>query len=739
MSNFPPRSYFLLSLNRKADIPWHRVEINFSRKHADPFHYMWNSFGDEDAEEFWARLEKAGVWEWSTWPEGTFSAYLAIRGALSNACVLMIFHGGRERYIYLDDQPEKIALLRGILEPLALLADSCGLADCEYCVRTPSQISIRMGTKDFPQGDAYDIDFDRMEFRHATSADRVKIAIPGSITGYDANGFWERLAAAGAWDWPAEQRCHCCDCRRRRDTEGADLLTLSHAGRERRIHEAERLRQVIDLLYPLSLDSLRVAINPSESDRYVHIEAAPEGPGVRIDFVRMEVSMREKGDTYWHVSADGRPTALRHRSIRGFDEAAFWQRVAASAAWEAKPYFEGGHKAESIPLADGNLTIEMRHGVHFMRPKYEHGTLHQLELLLDLLRPLSLEPLRALVAPARCDFRYGRAHRQGGKRGRVRLAGASAIRASAELAAIGIGTWSQAVTTQQIEWWDEAEWDLVEGELEDGRPYVIKPSFVPKACLPGDEANAEGFTRKPGLQWGLKTAGFSGSFSCHGPVFDRIRVDTIVGCGVYDCCGIYWAKSRKFTLLRCLLLRPYGETFTPPPFWSAQANDVWSSEDNYRDKPTKEPAARHDYWLHIVPAGKVTCVLEGRSEEEEFRYEFIDAEKPADLLPVTDCPRPPAIGVMRTHRRSLATGVSWTVDRPLSYPCLDRLGGLLEVAGVSTWADAPGWPGNTWRFHALLDGKRFECGGITATGGGIESPEPDPRLAVLRKVLHFAV
>jgi hypothetical protein len=191
-------------------------------------------------------------------------------------------------------------------------------------------------------------------------------------------------------------------------------------------------------------------------------------------------------------------------------------------------------------------------------------------------------------------------------------------------------------------------------------------------------------------------------------------------------------------LLRCLLLRSYGETFTPPPFWSAQANDIWSAEDNYRGQPASYPAARHDYWLNIVPSGKVSCVLEGRSEEEEFRYEFIEAEKPVGLLPVADCPRPPAIGIMRVARRSFATGVSWTLDRPLSCPCLDRLSDLLEVGGVSTWADSPGWPGNAWSFRARVNGKTYECGGITATGGGIESPEPDPRLAVLRKILHFA-
>jgi len=738
MSNLPPHSYFLLSLDRKADIPWQRVEINFRRKYAYPFHYMWNSFGEEDADEFWARLEKAGVWEWATWGEGTCSAYLAIWGARFNECVLWICHGGRERYIYLIDQPEKIAVLLNLLEPLASTADKCGVADCEYCVRPPSRISIRMGGNDFRQGDAYDIDFERMEFRHATAAHRIKNASPGSIAGYDADGFWERLAAAGAWDWPAEKLCGCCDCRRRRDAEGVDLLTLRHAGREMRIRAPERLRQVIDLLHPLTLDSMSKVINPSEPESYVHIEVAPDGPGVRVDFGRMEVRLREEGDSEWHVSADGRPTALRHRNIHGFDAPAFWHRVAASAAWEAKPYFEGRHATESIPLADGSLSIEMRNGASFMRAKYACGPRRQLELLLELLSPLTFDSLRALVTPTRCEFRFKDSSLPGGRRRRIRLTGTSAVRATDELVAVGIRDWMEPVPDHQDAWWDAVEWESVEDELENGRPYV-KPASLPAECCRKDEVQlADKADGQLGLVWGLKFIGEPMPLSLGGLVRDRIRVDAIVGCGVYDCCGPYWANNRKFTLLRCLLLRSYGETFTPPPFWSAQANDIWSAEDNYRGQPASYPAARHDYWLNIVPSGKVSCVLEGRSEEEEFRYEFIEAEKPVGLLPVADCPRPPAIGIMRVARRSFATGVSWTLDRPLSCPCLDRLSDLLEVGGVSTWADSPGWPGNAWSFRARVNGKTYECGGIAATGGGIESPEPDPRLAVLRKILHFA-
>lgn len=739
MSDITPRSYFYLRLPLWVEAPSHRVEIDFDVSQASLQGHSCNVEVSFDEELFWRKIEAAGAWEWMTWEEWTkgYQAYFSAEYRFHS--LLTIRHGGRERKnIILNDQPEKIAVLRSLLEPLASSADKCGVADCEYCVRTPSQISIRMGANDFQQGDAYDIDFERMEFRHATAADRVKIASPGSIAGYDADGFWERVATVGAWDWPSEKLCHCCDCRRRRDAEWVDLLTLRHAGRERRIREPERLRQVIDMLKPLTLGSLSVVINPSEPERCVHIEVAPDGPGVRIDFGRMEVALREKGDTYWGVSADGRPTALRHRSIRGFDEAAFWRRVSASAAWEAKPFFEDWHDAKGVPLAEGSLSIVMRNGVSFMRAKYACGPRRQLELLLELLSPLTFDSLRALVTPIRCEFRFKDSSLPGGRRRRIRLAGTSAVRATDELVAVGIRDWMEPVPDHQDAWWDAVEWESVEDELENGRPYV-KPASLPAECCRKDEVQlADKADGQLGLVWGLKFIGEPMPLSLGGLVRDRIRVDAIVGCGVYDCCGPYWANNRKFTLLRCLLLRSYAETFTPPPFWSAQANDIWSAEDNYRGQPAADPAARHDYWLNIVPSGKVSCVLEGRSEEEEFRYEFIEAEKPVGLLPVADCPRPPAIGIMRVARRSFATGVSWTVDRPLSCPCLDRLSDLLEVGGVSTWADSPGWPGNSWSFRARVNGKTYECGGITATGGGIESPEPDPRLAVLRKILHFA-
>ena len=485
------------------------------------------------------------------------------------------------------------------------------------------------------------------------------------------------------------------------------------------------------------------------SGNYVYVAVEPDGPGALLDFSRLELRLREKGDLDWGLNVDGRATALRHRSILGFDETAFWRRLESSGAWEASVSPAESPSSETIPLAESrSLRMRLYDGTHWWRPRYQREASSQLELLLKLLRPLSLDAMWAVVAPARCDFSFEPV-RNSGRRPGIRHSGVAAIRAIDELVSLGVHEWDEGLLANQADQWDEAEWESVESELNDGRPYV-PPDCRSSKCRrlnERSEENAWGYFSPPkegvhipsSNKWQLKGIRDTLRISQRGLVQDRVRADATVGCGDFYCCGLYWANSRKFTLLRRLLLSTYGETFVPPPAWSAQANDVWSSEANYYYEASPASyAIRHDYWLNLTPADPCSIVLEGQSEEEIFSYEFTRSQKPPDLLPLEACPRPPAVGIMRVHRRSLATGAVWTVERPLSSPCLDRLGGLLEVAGVSKWADAPGWPGNTWRFHALLDGKRFECGGITATGGGIESPEPDPRLAVLRKILHFA-
>ena len=513
-------------------------------------------------------------------------------------------------------------------------------------------------------------------------------------------------------------------------------------------------------------------MNLSDRERYVYVEVGPDGPGALLDFSRMELRLREKGDRAWGVHAGDQVTALRHRSIRGFDESAFWRSLEASGAWEASVSPAEPPSPESVPLAEAqSLRMELRDGARWWRPKYQRGAPGQLKLLLNLLKPLSLDALWDVIAPVRCEFAFFEPVGKSGRRRGVRHSGTAAIRAIEELISIGVAEWAEASPEAQSDRWDEVEWESVENELKDGRPYV-PPGDRPSECRRLNKHSEEWewgyFSRpKPGVHipplqvWQLKVSRDSLRISQHGLVRDRVRVDVTVGCGVFDCCGLYWARSRRFTLLRRLLHSSYGETFVPPSFWSAQDNDFWSAQadgqafaprsfSSFQDKGIRSApanyyyevkpasyATRHNYWLNLPPVDPCSIVLEGRSEEEVFRYEFIRAQAPMDLLSLEASPRPPAVGFLRVNRRSLATGVVWTVERPLSSPCLDRLSDLLNLAGASSWTESPGWPDNAWHFTAQLHGKVYRCGGIAATGGGIESPEPDPRLAILRKILHF--
>jgi hypothetical protein len=146
MSESTPRSYFLLRLPPWVEAPSHRVEIDFDVSQASLQAHSCNVEVSLDEELFWRQIEAAGAWEWMTWEEWTKGQQAYLSAEYPFHSLLTIRHGGRERKnVILNDQPEKIAVLRSLLEPLASSAGKCGVADCEYCVRTPSRISIRMG------------------------------------------------------------------------------------------------------------------------------------------------------------------------------------------------------------------------------------------------------------------------------------------------------------------------------------------------------------------------------------------------------------------------------------------------------------------------------------------------------------------------------------------------------------------------------------------------------------------
>ncbi len=576
MVKLPPRSYFEIRVNRKAGLPWDWVEIDFNRRYAFPFAHIWGLSRRVDAVAFWAKLEEAGVWQWTTWEEGAGGQYLDIKGDRFNRCAMRIFNGGRERNIYLDDQPEKIAKIREILEPL--------------CVKSPGRKVrtgnvIQSGRKRLGivfEGIKVDIDFDRMHIRHDQPETMGSCFGARSIVGFDTEAFWDRLAEAGAWDWP-----------------GA--------------HGAE-----------------------------------------------------------------------------GYDHF-FGTKV----LWQDHLYFAYGEKERIILLAE--------------QPQ-------RLREVIELLRPLSFGPLSAMLEPVdfECVFpRFDAGFDFGLSAGRITCEGSRAYELSQELAAIGFGAWpnDNLVPHSREKWWGALEWEEAEDDLVRGLPYVppkiigIRREVAKKIEQLGPVPQNE-YTDGVDLssRWGVR--------------LNRSDQQEIVE-----------GADQRIALVKLLAASAYHDTHSIPTLRSAY-DFFYGLEEGGVDF--------HSWWdgASLEPGSFLR--LEGTSEEETFFYEFTPRPKNGRLIEAEAALRPPAIGVLSLSRRNVTTGVKWTTGKPFYGLSLAKVIMYLELAKAYEWKNEAGWPDNAWSFRARLKGKTYECSGIAAMGGGIESPEPDPRLAVLRKIMHFA-
>jgi hypothetical protein len=199
-----------------------------------------------------------------------------------------------------------------------------------------------------------------------------------------------------------------------------------------------------------------------------------------------------------------------------------------------------------------------------------------LELLLDLLSPLTFNSLRALVAPPRCEFRFQEYHQRGSRRRRIRLAGKAAVQATEELVSLGISNWVEPLPSDQAEWPEAAEWESVEDELENGLPYV-KPASVPVECRRQAEARLTDAAKSQFVpEWGLKFTCGTTNFSQGGLVRNRIRVDAVFGL-----IGQI-AESSRCSDVSCFdrtprppLLRRFGQR-TPTTFGHPKANPTES-------------------------------------------------------------------------------------------------------------------------------------------------------------------
>jgi hypothetical protein len=532
------------------------------------------------------------------------------------------------------------------------------------------------------------------------------------VVSFDQEVFWRRLEAAGVWEWmtweewtaghqayfSAEYRFH-------------SLLTIRHGGRERKNiilnDQTDRLAllfELIELLRPpmpvrptddKTPRRLRLRLNDQENDIRC---------GIEVDFEQMELSVN-----YWNHAGDN----LGPRSIAGFDADLFWRRVAEAGIWELpeRPASIGwaGRRNEE----DGHGILTLEYDNNWRRELLLEKQPEKLAMVVELLRPLTLDPLSAALNPTTFECLFPEAvpdeRDLTSSPGAIFSEGLAAYRLSKELAAVGFDGWvsDSSVVPPEKRWWEALEWEAIEDDLDRGRPFV-----PPKS---------------PGIKWGLASQMDDRDVPTFAQYVEgegvRIRWGAVfVHAGG---CQVVPGNHPRIGLLRFLARYDYQSTLCPLVLRSAS---TLYDEDGYcREFSNIGP------WLS--PQGVIPdnfADLQGESSEETFSYEIRSGFAAAASI------RPPPAGTIRHERHSYVTGMTWSCQRPLSAGAFDDIIDRLEQSNAHEWKLESGWPKNTWTFRARINGRNYECGGITATGGGIESPEPDPRLAVLRKIMHFA-
>jgi hypothetical protein len=386
--------------------------------------------------------------------------------------------------------------------------------------------------------------------------------------------------------------------------------------------------------------------------------------------------------------------------------------VAEAGIWELPERPIGSGAAGRRHEEDGQGILTLEYDNNWRRDLILEKQPERLAMVVELLRPLTLDPLSAALNPTTFEYFFpqtGLDERDvKSPAGAIFSEGLTAYRLGKEMAAVGFDGWvsDSSVVPPEKRWWEALEWEAVEDDLDRGLPFV-----PPKA---------------PGIKWGFA----SQIDEADGPVSfpqyvdgDGVRIlwgAVFVHAGGYQVVDGY---DPRIGLLWFLARYDYQSTLCPLVL--RPANSVYDYDGYYGESSNYGP------WLSPQDPANFAH-LQGESSEETFSYE---ARLGFDAVASF---RPPPAGSIRHERHSCITGMTWTLQRPLSTEAFDDIIGRLEQSGSSEWKMEASWPKNAWIFRARINGKTYECGGITATGGGIESPEPDPRLAVLRKILHFA-
>ena len=532
------------------------------------------------------------------------------------------------------------------------------------------------------------------------------------VVNFDQEVFWRRLEAAGVWEWmtwdewtagqqayfSAEYRLH-------------SLLTISHGGRERKNIILNNLTDRLALLFEL-IELLRppMPVRPTDDStpRRLRLRLNDQEKGIRcgieVDFEQMELTVN-----YWNHDSDN----FGPRSIAGFDANLFWRRVAEAGIWELpeRPAWIGWAGRQNEEGGQGILTLE--YGNNWRRNLILEKQPEKLAKVVELLRPITLDPLSSALNPTTFECllpEEGPDERDlKSSSDAIFSEGLAAYRLSKELAVVGFDGWVRdpSVMPPEKRWWEAIEWEAIEDDLGRGLPFV-----PPKS---------------PGIKWGLasqmdETDGHSFAQYVDGEGV-RIRCGAVfVHAGGYQ---VVAGNNPRVGLLRFLARYDYQSTLCPLVLRSAKT--LYDDDGYYREFSNFGP------WLSpqgIDPDN--FAHLQGESSEETFSYEARSGFSAVALI------RPPPAGTIQHERHSCVTGMKWSWQRPLSAKAFDDIIDRLEQSNAHEWKTETGWPKNAWTFRARINGKKYECGGITATGGGIESPEPDPRLAVLRKIMHFA-
>jgi len=530
-----------------------------------------------------------------------------------------------------------------------------------------------------------------------------------SLAGFDESAFWAHLDQLGAWQWKTwEEQTGSRYVYRAGVRFEHHFLTLRRGGRERRDiildGHPERISQLFKLVETLRRpklarpNGLSLSLAPKRYNRehpwrsdIIHVAS--------VDFERMEVTMNK---------ADGRSPS----SIAGFNEQAFWRRVEQMGAWNWPELGDlnccSWHRSLQVKCQD-ILTL-CHDGVVREIPLTNQP--ERLDMVFELLAPLSVDSLVMTRRPTafECAFPIFYQDGFGVRAGSINVDGEAAYFLGKELDAVGFDQWlsDSTVPLASQRSWDGLEWEELEDRLNRGMPFVrpqppdIRRGYADKVKQLGPVPEAL-FSDEEELscRWGVK-------------FIRRGRVQIVEGVDL------------RIDLIKLLASHEYQATYSTPVYIR-----------DYEDVQQEPLIPAHYMGTDVIgPAPVMT--LQGESEVEVFNYEVIAGFGETDLVDAELVRRKQAICLLRSRRKCLETGTTWTFERPVGVSTLRSIVKNLETAHAQDWQAAPGKENNRWSFRARVNGKVYECGGVAVDRGGVEPLEPDPRLAVIRKILHFS-